>query len=668
MKKTAVVTGVTGQDSSYLAELLLEKDYKVYGFKRRSSGGTLGNVAHLEGEIEIVEGDLLDYPSMLSLMKTAKPHEFYNLAAQSHVGASFKQPVYTLEATGKGVLHCLEAIRESGFHTKFYQASTSELFGGMPGTEPQSESTPFEPRSPYGCAKLYALHMTRIYRDAYRMFTCNGILYNHECFFADTPVILRRGREIDVSYVSSLVPGRKNVDKDTASRTAAFDGVEIWDGRSFVALKAVSRKKLNLLDEKNQKRRVTNARDGAVCTTPNHKLCGPHGEKSPADSFREGDALLTGRMPAAPRGKFVGRDFAKLLGLLAGDGYVASGSVRLTNNDPQVREEFKRLCLKVFCGISFRESTFTSGYGGTTTHLDISGLGGDYQGYLRGLLYDKKTSHKKVPALILNAGAKAQEAFLDGYNAADGLKADRCTYRYKSFKTNSALLGQGLLFLLKNVTGQSWNVNAFEQNGNLYYQVNLHSDSRIGQTGQHKRLPSYEVKKILQKEEENQHVYDIETETGVVMAGLGVLVVGNSPRRGPNFVTRKITMAVARIKAGLQDKLYLGNLDAKRDWGYAGDFVRGMHAMLQQSEPDDYVLATGETHTIREFCEAAFSHVELDYTKHVEVDPAFYRPCEVHVLLGDAGKAKRVLGWEPTVTFKQLAEMMVDSDMQVLAD
>lgn len=321
MKRTAIVTGITGQDASYLAELLLEKDYKVYGFKRRSSANDLGCSVHLENEpdLEIVEGDITDLPSLTALTKVAQANEFYNLAAQSHVGSSFKQPVYTLQSSGLGVLNCLEAIRESGIHTRFYQASTSELFGGQKGETFCDENTPFHPRSPYGCAKMYGFSITVNYREAYKMFACNGLLFNHE-----------------------------------------------------------------------------------------------------------------------------------------------------------------------------------------------------------------------------------------------------------------------------------------------------------------------------------------------------------SPRRGPNFVTRKITMGVANIHYGNQEKLYLGNLKAKRDWGHAKDFVRGMWLMLNHHEPDDFVLATGTTHTVEDFCREAFAYFDRDWRKYVEVDPRFYRPAEVDILLGDASKAKRILGWTPKMSFTDLVHDMVASDSRMI--
>lgn len=313
--KKAFITGVTGQDGSYLAELLLDKGYEVYGMKRRTSQEGYGNVAHLSDKIHLVEGDLLDQSSLNVLIKKIQPDEIYNLAAQSHVKTSFDQPTYTADCTGLGVLRLLEAIREFSPASKFYQASSSELYGEIKEM-PQTEKTPFHPRSPYGIAKQFGYWTTVNYREAYGIYTCNGILFNHE-----------------------------------------------------------------------------------------------------------------------------------------------------------------------------------------------------------------------------------------------------------------------------------------------------------------------------------------------------------SERRGENFVTRKITKAVARIYLGLQNELVLGNLDAKRDIGHARDYVEGMWLMLQQDKPDDFVLATGETHSIREMLDVAFGVVGLDWHKLVKTDPAFYRPAEVNVLCGDYSKAKRILGWEPRITWEELLKGMVTNDI-----
>jgi GDPmannose 4,6-dehydratase len=321
---SALITGITGQDGSYLAELLLAKGYEVYGIVRRSSSFNTARIDDIyqdphetDYRFKLLYGDLNDASSLNHILRTVRPDEIYNLGAQSHVRVSFDVPEYTGEVTGIGTVRLLEAIRESGIAPRFYQASSSELFGSAPA--PQSEQTPFHPRSPYGVAKLYAFWITINYREAYGMYACNGILFNHE-----------------------------------------------------------------------------------------------------------------------------------------------------------------------------------------------------------------------------------------------------------------------------------------------------------------------------------------------------------SPRRGETFVSRKITRAAARIKLGLQDKLFLGNLDAKRDWGFAGDYVEAMWLMLQQDKPDDFVIATGETHTVREFLDHAFGRVDIDWQKHVEIDPRYFRPAEVDELCGDMSKARRLLGWEPKLRFKDLVDLMVDADLKDL--
>lgn len=314
--KSALITGITGQDGSYLAELLLSKGYRVFGLVRRTSIPNLENIGHLLSDITLLSGDLADLASLIKAVEASAPDEVYNLAAQSFVSASWQQPVLTGEVTALGVTNLLEAVRMVRPDARFYQASTSEMFGKAVET-PQRETTPFYPRSPYGVAKLYGHWITVNYRESYGMFACCGILFNHE-----------------------------------------------------------------------------------------------------------------------------------------------------------------------------------------------------------------------------------------------------------------------------------------------------------------------------------------------------------SPRRGLEFVTRKITDGVAQIKLGLAGELRLGNLEAKRDWGYAGDYVRAMWLMLQQEEPDDYVVASGENHSVRDFAAAAFACVDLNYEDYVVVDPQFFRPAEVEVLLGDAGKARAKLGWRPDTSFSRLVEMMVEADLE----
>jgi GDPmannose 4,6-dehydratase len=324
MQKTALITGITGQDGSYLAEFLLDKGYQVYGIIRRSSSFNTGRINHIyqdphepDPRLKLVYGDLNDASSLNRIMRELHPDEIYNLGAQSHVMVSFDVPEYTGEVTGMGTVRLLEAIREAGIKPKFYQASSSELYG-LAQEIPQKETTPFYPRSPYACAKAYAFYIVRNYREAYGFFACNGILFNHE-----------------------------------------------------------------------------------------------------------------------------------------------------------------------------------------------------------------------------------------------------------------------------------------------------------------------------------------------------------SPRRGETFVSRKITRAATRIKVGLQDKLYLGNLEARRDWGYAPEYIEAMWLMLQRATPADFVIANGESHTVKEFVEEAFGLLELDWRKHVELDPRYLRPAEVDTLVGDSSRAEIELGWQPKVKFKELVRIMVEADLEL---
>lgn len=319
MTKTALITGITGQDGSYLAELLLTKGYTVYGLTRRSSSNNVSRIAHLMEKITLLEGDMADQASLNTIFKTALPDEVYNLAAQSFVATSWNQPVYTGDITGLGVVRLLESLKEHSPDARFYQASSSEMYGVSP--PPQNEETPFHPRSPYAVAKVYGYYATINYRESYGIFACNGVLFNHE-----------------------------------------------------------------------------------------------------------------------------------------------------------------------------------------------------------------------------------------------------------------------------------------------------------------------------------------------------------SPRRGIEFVTRKITDGVARIVTGKQNDLALGNLDAKRDWGFAGDYVEAMYKILQHGHPDDYVIATNESHSVKEFVDRAFSSVDLDWTDYVKTDTRFMRPADVPELRGDYSKAKHEIGWKPTVTFPSLVDMMVSEDIRRIED
>jgi GDPmannose 4,6-dehydratase len=262
----------------------------------------------------------------------------------------------------------------------------------------------------------------------------------------------------------------------------------------------------------------------------------------------------------------------------------------------------------------------------------------------------------------LNADYEAQQAFLRGFYAGDGPKKGNG----RAFKTNSAVLAQGLCWLF-HIDDQPASVYVERRAGASYYQVNLASAVRVGMKGQHLRRDPAEVRRIVEVDAEpGEFVFDLETESGTFCAGVGRVIVHNSPRRGLEFVTRKISWHAAAIKLGVEAKLRLGNLDAERDWGFAGDYVRAMWMMLQQEQPDDYVIASGVAHSVRDVLEIAFEHAGLSIDDHVVIDPSLLRPAEVEHLVGDASKARGALGWEPEVSFEELIRMMVEADLALL--
>jgi GDPmannose 4,6-dehydratase len=659
--RRALITGITGQDGSYLAELLLEKGYEVFGMTRRASTENVERIAHLMDKIRLVQGDLLDPHSLVSALRTAEPHEVYNLAAQSFIPTSWNQPVLTAEFTGVGVTRVLEAIRTVDPNIRFYQASSSEMFGKVREV-PQTEETPFYPRSPYGVAKTYGHYITVNYRESFGLYAVSGILFNHECVAAQTPLMIRRDGAMAVEAAADLMPLRS---KGPSVQTFLPDHVlEVWDGDDWTEVRAVTATRRRRLDPDHRLISIE-ARGGVVQVTAHHRMLAEDGEELRADAVGDGGSLaLADEVPDSSDWTAVTPELAELLGLLVAEGYISEdgSKVRFTNNDWLLRVRVSELWSRVFLG----EGREWDGISGWDADREVSavnlqrapGVGG----WLRAQLYTP-SRHKRVPPVVLNGDGEARRAFLDGYYAGVGLNRGKGA----SVKTDSAVLALGLCWLY-HLEGQPASVYAEHRASATYYQLNLASRVRVGATGQHLRRPAAEIRRVVESTpDDDEWVFDLETVSGQFCAGVGRLILHNSPRRGLEFVTRKISDGVARIKLGLTDELVLGNLDAERDWGFAGEYVDAMWRMLQQDEPDDYVIATGVPHSIRNFADLAFAHAGLDPERHVKTDPEFLRPAEVDQLVGDASKAKRELEWEPRHTFQELVEMMVDADLARLS-
>ena len=336
--------------------------------------------------------------------------------------------------------------------------------------------------------------------------------------------------------------------------------------------------------------------------------------------------------------------------------------MQFTNNDAVLRTRVTQLWSRCFLGRA-REWESASGFNpertvGQLTLTAHHGLGC----WLREQLYTK-TGHKQVPPLVLNATPEVHRAFLAGYYAGDGLKRGKGD----SVTTNSPVLAQGLVWLYA-LQGRKASVYAEARDRRVFYHLNIATAVPVGAKGQHLRKDPAEVRKVVPTTvADDEWVFDLETESGVFCAGVGRVIVHNSPRRGLEFVTRKITWHAAAIKHGLRDKVSLGNLDAKRDWGYAKDYVVAMWLMLQQDRADDYVIATNATHTVRDCVQIAFDEAGIpDWERHVEIDSQFVRPAEVDLLIGDYGKAQRDLGWKPDTSFEELIRLMTRADLELL--
>jgi GDPmannose 4,6-dehydratase len=662
MAKTALITGITGQDGSYLAELLLDRGYDVHGMVRRASTEKFDRIEHIRDRITLHQGDLLDQRSLVDTLRAARPNEIYNLAAMSFVAVSWIQPTLTAEFTGVGVTRILEAMREVCPEARFYQASSSEMFGKVREV-PQTETTPFYPRSPYGVAKAYGHFITVNYRESYGLGATSGILFNHECIASRNPLIVRIKGIASVRTPADLVPLQQ---KGRSVQT--FDPgplVEVWDGDGWTTITAITATRRRTTDPDHVLRSIE-ARGGAVDVTAHHHMLDDECGQVIARNVDEGDRLaLADAFPTSLEWTSITEEMAELLGLLAADGYVERAGTRLAfaNNDAVLRTRVSQLWSRCLLGTS-GEYAGRSGWNPEreVVHLNLYG-GAGVGSWLREQLYTS-TSHKQIPPLVLNGTPGVHAAFLKGFYAGDGLKRGNGD----SVVTNSPVLAQGLVWLYA-LTSRKVSVYVERRSGKTYYRLNVATAVPVGAKGQHLRKDPAEVRRIVIAPEIDGEdwVFDIETESGGFCAGVGRVVLHNSPRRGLEFVTRKITWHAAAIKHGLRDKLKLGNLDARRDWGYAKDYVEAMWLMLQQDTAEDFVIATNQGHSVRECVEVAFDEAGLgDWERYVELDPGLVRPAEVDHLIGDYGKAERVLGWKPQTSFEELVRLMTRADLELL--
>lgn len=715
MSKLSVITGL-GQDSFYLAKYLLSLGHEVVCVKRRSSVDNGFRFQFLQDHPKLIieSGDITDISSIERIVREYQPDEFYNLAAQSFVRDSFNSPISTAQITGLGALNCLEAIRLTKLNTKFYQASSSEMMGDQinkDGVLVLNEKSRLQSRSPYATAKLFAHYSTINYREAFGLYSVNGVLFNHSCFDLEMPIITRTNKRVDIVRIKDLF---SNLSINPG--TYFVDDIEVWDGTQWSQLNAVTIRESDNSDD-NFDIQVTNTRNGVLKTTKHHNLLDEDGNKIKAKNVTIEQELLHGRLPNGSDLQvkryqdLVSEEEAEFIGILAGDGYVSPeykiqiGLGAYKEEYTQYYERMKFLWNNISKGNIKLGKIYSSSLGSSRlVHCyDVTWA---RRLNLRSELYNND-KYKKVPSFILNGSNGVKLAFLRGYNLTDGLKKNPCTYEFKNFKTDSIHLAQGLLFLSQNVLKQVFNITYEDRirNGKYetYYSINLLSPDRnnkekelkvlelVGaglsqrkieretsisrsfirkiQNGGHACIehhlekPKYNVKKVL-FEEKRALVADLCIESGRVMIGVGTIIAANSPLRGEEFVERKITKSVALLKHKIINKVAFGNLDSRRDYTAAEDCVRAMHLMLQQAEPKDYVIGSGKAYSPREILHLAAEMAGLpNIEQYIEIDPKFYRPTEVNVLISDPSLAKKELGWEPRISFESLIESMVRFDL-----
>lgn len=673
--KKALITGLTGQDGSYLAEFLLKKGYEVYGMHRRTSMDVFERIGQIKNKIYLVEGDMTDSTSLIRILKEINPDEIYNLAAQSFVPSSWTQPISTADITAVGVLRILEAINLVNPKIRFYQASSSEMFGKVQET-PQTEKTPFYPRSPYGVAKVYGYWITVNYRESYNIFACNGILFNHESIPKNSPIILNFNGEIDVLPIEDLFRAEKHRYEGILKE---YKGNLVWNGTNWTKI-------ISGTCYRNIKKplKLIQTRESCYESTYDHVCFDEKDNEIKTKDLKIGDKVFKVNFPKLEKKLKSDKKLAKFIGYVVGDGFIDErGGIRLTGTNKRELIEVAELVTNQF-GWTYRLNTYGPGkYENCEKDVWQLDINNDpYFGlWLKRCIYTQHSKEKKVPMFILNSDVETKKIFFEGYYLADGRNKGNEKYKYKGFTTKSATLCLGLILIFKSFSNQTIKCKCEYRDGRRYYYVQFRT-SNSTYKGRHLRKKLNEIIRIIDTASTNGWFFDIQTESQTFVTGPNLFKIHNSPRRGKQFVTRKITHSIAKIKLGLQDYFELGNIDSKRDWGYAGDYVEAMWLMLQQDKPDDYVISSGETHSVREFVEAAFKAVGMNVEWEgsgldevgkyngkvvVKVNPKFYRPAEVDILLGDSTKARTTLKWEPKTSFQELVKMMVESDLKLLS-
>jgi GDP-D-mannose dehydratase len=667
---TALITGLNGQDASYLAEFLLDKGYKVIGTVRGKNPHWPVGFDPKRENLEIQQLDLGYADSIRQLFRSVgKVDELYNLAAQSHVGDSFLFPEETYKVTGVGACMLMDEYFRQFSDGKFYQASTSEMTGNR-----KSKLDGFSPESPYGVAKTMAHYNAKRWQNMGH-FACAALLYNHETIVGFMPMIVREkwANDFDIKPISEIAQFDES---QPQYQSKEMSNVQVWGKSGWVDVKFASAYPHDVVCD-NKLPRFINSRCGAYMATSSHVAFLEGGIEKETKDISLGDKMEKIDLPGNYPWMSISSDEAELIGMMVADGSITKAlhgigiNGKFTKNNPEILKRFTELWSRITGG-TVRSQQTESGFkpGNFVTQLNLVG-GSDW---LRSLDLYTKDKKKRIPKIILNSSYNASLSFLHGYNSCDGLKKNLCTYEFKNFKTNSATLAMGLWYLIRKTTNQELNLTIeTKTDGRIFYSLNLRSDNPKGKSGAGFCKPNNEVKKILELPEYDGWFYDLETSSGEFHCGVGLLHVHNSPRRHESFVTQKICKAAvqAKIWKTLKDPmaykptLALGNIEACRDWGYAPQYVEIMWKIMQEKYPTtDKTIGTGHTCTVREFAKMAYEHIGLDWRDFVVYDNNLLRPNDVEYLNADPTDANNLLGRD-LVTYKGLVSIMMSHQMDM---
>ena len=678
MNKIIVITGVSGMDGSILSEKYLEDSKNiVVGIDVWNATGQYPNLKKIinNDRFVFITGDITEKLFIQDIIKKYRPDYFYNFAAISLVPESFKIPQRVFEINAVAVLNMLEMIKTHSPKTKFYQASTSEQLGDYLKT-PQNTESPMFPNSPYAIAKLASFHLVRCYRNAFGLFAVNGMLWNHEGSVPkDSSIIIKHENDlIEIIPIEDLFKSEKH---RYYGLLDIYIGKKVWNGEEWTEIldgqAYINRDKIT---------NIVNTVGSSYEATLNHIVFDENNEELMTQDLDLGHKLFKVSYPNDNNTlSNIDTSLSKFMGYVVGDGDITSrGIIRLTGTKKKELIEIAELVTKMYgwtYSISESKSGFSENYDCKKVYKLSLNNDTNFGLWLKKNIYTLRSNMKKIPIFILNNSIDVKRAFFDGYYLADGLKAGDKKYKYKGFTTNSQSLCLGLIYLFKSFSNQVVKSKTNYKNNKRYYYTTFRSEST--KKGKHLIKELNEIVKIISTKSPDGWYYDIGTKSHTFATGTNLVKIHNS-RRGPTFVTRKITLHIASQVKGNKEPLQIGNMDAIRDWGLADDYVDAQIMMMEHDEPDDWAVNTEEAHSVREFIEEAYKYIskeiiwkgegsnEKGYDEKgnllVEVNPEFYRPVEVPYLKGDSSKIREKLGWIPKVKFKELISIMMENDLK----